>query len=395
MEIFREDRFTPLSTHPRSNMFKAFDEQSAELEVCEFIQKTVQILKPRYVVETGSYKGVLSSYICEAIAANGFGALDTIEIDAALHHITCDRLHKYPFAKAFMQSSLDFTPCQHIDILIVDSLFDLRVKEIIRYSPYMTEDTVIFCHDTSALAHPVMRSILEDAKRERIVEEVNFYDTPRGLSQLKLCSKVLKFFCLNMDKAIERREFCKKEFAKAAINVDFVRALDTRHNGIRHVREDYLVGHLGCCLSHIHLIEEIGRHNFTGVVFEDDISLATDFKPKLDTALATLPDDWEVAHIGWWPHYWDFSRLQTTEVNTDWLQVTGGGIWGNYSYVVNGKKGADKLLSILQPIESHCDDVMHAAIISGKVKGYYLKNTIACFTENFESQTWYGGCSNR
>ena len=388
MEIFSEEKFTPLSLHPRANMFKAFDEQSAEVEVCDFIQKTIEIVKPHYVVETGSYRGILSSYICRAIDANGYGMLDTIEIDAALHLETRERLSVYDFAQAVHGSSLEFTPRQHIDVLVVDSLFALRVQEIIRYSPYMDRDTVIFCHDTSPSRHPTMRAILDDARRDMIVEEVHFYDTPRGLSQLRLCDRRgPRFFCLNMDHATERREFCTKEFAKAGLDVTFVRSFDTKFNGIRHIRPDYKVGHLGCCISHIHMIEEIGRYDHTGVVMEDDITLVEGFGGKLDAALATLPDGWEIAYIGWWPHFWNYTNLQTIEVNEHWLRITKGGVWGNYSYVINGRKGADKVLSVLQPISGHSDDVMHGAIVEGRLRGYYLKDTIAFFTDRFKSQT--------
>lgn len=198
----------------------------------------------------------------------------------------------------------------------------------------------------------------------------------------------MKFYCLNIETATDRRAYCESEFRKAGIDVEFVAAFDTQLNRVRHQNMQYRVGHLGCYLSHLRLMEEVRRQDVSpAIVFEDDVQLADDFKNKLDEALLTLPDDWEVALIGWWPAYHDHSKIKTELVTHHWMRITAGIIWGCYGYMINGKKGGDKLIQLMQPIVNHIDDRMMADIVSGRIKGYFLRTPLVNYTEKFVSQT--------
>ena len=198
----------------------------------------------------------------------------------------------------------------------------------------------------------------------------------------------MKFFCLNIDSAIDRRQHCDREFAKAGIDVMYVSAFETRRNNIRHTNPHYKIGHLGCYLSHLRLMEEIRRYDYSpAMIFEDDVWLADDFKTRLDEAMLTLPDDWEVAFVGWWPEHFNYEQLRTEHIGPHWQRMVSGVLWGCHCYMVNGKKGGDKLMKILQPITGHVDDVLLWAIVQGHIKGYFLQQPLADQTGTFKSQT--------
>ena len=198
----------------------------------------------------------------------------------------------------------------------------------------------------------------------------------------------MKFFCLNIHTATERRTHCREQFTRAGIDVEFVRALDTRMNHIRHQNANYKVGQLGCMLSHMRLIEEVGRHDISpAVIFEDDIRLVDGFRERLDEALLTLPDDWDLAFVGWWPEYFNYNQLRAKPVSEHWVRMTQGVLWGCHCYMVNGSRGADRALEILQPITGHVDDVLLRAIVECRIKGYFLREPLADQMGTFQSQT--------
>jgi GR25 family glycosyltransferase involved in LPS biosynthesis len=198
----------------------------------------------------------------------------------------------------------------------------------------------------------------------------------------------MKFYCLHIETAAERRVHCESEFSKAGIDVQMVSALDTRMNQIRHQDEQYKIGQLGCYLSHLRLMEEVRRYDHSpAVIFEDDVCLADDFKKKLEEALLTLPDDWEVAYIGWWPEWHNHDQLHKEPVNDHWMRITSGVLWGTHCYMINGRKGGDKLMRVMQPITGYVDDIMLAAIVRGEITGYFLREPLADQKGTFESQT--------
>lgn len=67
--------------------------------------------------------------------------------------------------------------------------------------------------------------------------------------------------------------------------------------------------HVGCCLSHWMLWGELLRHETCPPdnmelpfdcfgIMEDDVLLREDWKPMLDSALADLPEDWDILFAG-------------------------------------------------------------------------------------------------
>jgi hypothetical protein len=58
---------------PEPQLWSMIDSMTAEVEVLEFIATLVTTIKPRLVVETGSFLGVSTEWIARGLERNGFG----------------------------------------------------------------------------------------------------------------------------------------------------------------------------------------------------------------------------------------------------------------------------------------------------------------------------------
>jgi GR25 family glycosyltransferase involved in LPS biosynthesis len=189
----------------------------------------------------------------------------------------------------------------------------------------------------------------------------------------------MKYFCINMETATERRAQCKREFAEAGIDVAFVRGLDSKINNIGRLNHDMAVGMIGCFVGHWRIMDEIDRYDHgVTMIMEDDVKLEAHFKTKLDHALSTLPDDWQLACIGWYHGGWPTAQELIAEpVNSHWLRVSQAQLWGTHAYMVNGRKGAQKILSLMEPIRTTVDSQLYEDVVAGRLCAYLLCERLA------------------
>ena len=66
-------RPTPECPHPER--WSMYDSMTAEVEVLEFLRTLVTTTKPNLVVETGTFMGVSTLWIAEAMRLNGFSRI--------------------------------------------------------------------------------------------------------------------------------------------------------------------------------------------------------------------------------------------------------------------------------------------------------------------------------
>lgn len=137
---------------PGDHGFSAFNDAGTELEVSEFIYSLIRVLKPALMLETGTHKGISSTYIGQAMKDNGKGLLHTCEIfqeninDAqalwkdvgVASNINC---HKQESLK------LSFSPDTVFDMLFLDSEPQLRFDEFIKFWPMLKPGGFIMIHD--------------------------------------------------------------------------------------------------------------------------------------------------------------------------------------------------------------------------------------------------------
>ena len=73
---------TPECPNPRQ--WHMADSQSTELEVLDFLKALVTTVKPRLIVETGTFLGYGAIAMAQGLKSNGFGRVITIEQDALI-----------------------------------------------------------------------------------------------------------------------------------------------------------------------------------------------------------------------------------------------------------------------------------------------------------------------
>jgi GR25 family glycosyltransferase involved in LPS biosynthesis len=193
----------------------------------------------------------------------------------------------------------------------------------------------------------------------------------------------MKFFCINLPGAVERRRHCELQFEAAGIDVTFIRGFDGRASRLYH-EEDWISCQIGACISHIMAVEEI-RHNEYGptLIFEDDVVLETDFAKKLETVLYALPEDWDVAALSWFP---SGDGAEFRSVNQHWQKFTAGDVWGQDCYLVNGAKGAEAIMNCITPVRSHIDRMFWESCRDERMNGYFIKKQFVKQGGGFPSQ---------
>ena len=167
---------------PEPQRWSMIDSMTAEVEVLEFIATLVTTIKPRLVVETGSFLGVSTEWIARGLERNGFGKVVSCEFDTVVFAKAKERLEASPL-KQWMElrneSSLEMQVEGTIDLLFSDSDIQIREAEVKRFLPQMNPNGVILMHDASSHLQ-VVRAAAKKMEAEGLISVV-LLPTPRGL----------------------------------------------------------------------------------------------------------------------------------------------------------------------------------------------------------------------
>jgi predicted O-methyltransferase YrrM len=167
---------------PQPQQWSMIDSMTAEVEVLEFIATLVTTIKPRLVVETGSFLGVSTEWIARGLERNGFGRVVSCEFDTVVYEKARARLEASPL-KQWMElrneSSLEMQVEGTIDLLFSDSDIQIREAEVKRFLPQMNPNGVILMHDASSHLQVVRAAALK-MEDEGLISVV-LLPTPRGL----------------------------------------------------------------------------------------------------------------------------------------------------------------------------------------------------------------------
>lgn len=170
---------------PEPTRWRCWDEQSAEVEVADFLSVLVRLLKPMVVVETGTHQGRSTQAIAEGLRDNGRGLCHSIERQAEHVAQARDRLREVgllQWVSLLQGDSLDLLPAfsQPIDLFFSDSDLAIRGEEIVTVWPKLSARAVIVAHDTSP-HHAVVRRDLDRFVADGLLSLVHL-PTPRGLT---------------------------------------------------------------------------------------------------------------------------------------------------------------------------------------------------------------------
>ena len=178
-----QQEYTPATPEcPNPKLWHMVDSQSTELEVLDFLKSLVTTLKPRLVVETGTFLGYGTIALAAAVKANGFGRVITIENDPALYAKANERIAAAGLAdcvEARNESSLEMRINGTIDLLFSDSALVVREPEIRRLLPQIDPRGLIAIHDASS-HFEIVRDLALRMEQEGLLSVV-LLSTPRGL----------------------------------------------------------------------------------------------------------------------------------------------------------------------------------------------------------------------
>ncbi len=132
-------RATPECPHPER--WSMYDSMTAEVEVLEFLRTLVTTIKPNLVVETGTFMGVSTLWIAEALRLNGFGRIVSCEYDPKVFETAKQKIDASEFRDLIdlrNESSLEMNVPGTIDLFFSDSDMPIREQEVRRYLPQIS-----------------------------------------------------------------------------------------------------------------------------------------------------------------------------------------------------------------------------------------------------------------
>lgn len=173
---------------PQPQRWSMIDSMTAEVEVLEFIATLVTTIKPRLVVETGSFLGVSTEWIARGLKRNGpsadgkDGRVVSCEYDPEVYAKAKQRIEGSPLSRWIElrnESSLEMKVDGTIDLLFSDSDMPVREAEVKRFLPQMNPNGIILMHDASSHLKVVREAALK-LEAEGLISVV-LLPTPRGL----------------------------------------------------------------------------------------------------------------------------------------------------------------------------------------------------------------------
>lgn len=167
---------------PQPERWRMYDSMTAEYEVLEFLRCLITTVKPKLVVETGTFSAVSTLWIAEGLKINGWGKVITCESDAEVFASAQRRILASGLAEWIEcrnQSSLEMQVEGTVDVLFSDSDLPLREQEVRRFLPQMNPHGLILMHDASSHLKIVREAALR-LEGEGLISVV-LMPTPRGL----------------------------------------------------------------------------------------------------------------------------------------------------------------------------------------------------------------------
>ncbi len=182
-EQFAQPEYTPATAEcPQPQLWSMLDSQSTELEVLEFLKTLVTTVKPKLILETGTFLGHGTVKLAEGIRENGFGRVITIEFDPAIRARAQQRFHDSGLStwiESRLESSLETQIEGSIDLFYSDSHLANREAEIRRLLPQLDPRGLLVIHDASSHFKIVREAALR-MEEEGLISVV-MLPTPRGV----------------------------------------------------------------------------------------------------------------------------------------------------------------------------------------------------------------------
>ena len=294
-------------------------------------------------VEIGSYKGRSTCYLAERIRETGVNAsldvVDTFAGDSVVGHgdlwpdfagnleraglfstLTAHRCLSVEGAKAFADQTLDF--------VYVDAAHDSDSvnRDLAAWWPKVRPGGLMAGHD---YPWPEVKDAVDMFARVRGLGRAFRADGNSWMIYKTL--PIDAAYCINLARRLDRRRMAIEEFEAAGISaqVAFFDGIDGAvlpHGG------PISRGQAGACCSHLAVMRAAREQGHRHVlIFEDDVQLADDFRPKFEAALARCPASYDLCYVGglcmeeWGNFLYPFDDLLSRA----------GSVFGAHAYIVN------------------------------------------------------------
>jgi predicted O-methyltransferase YrrM len=192
----RPEVAVPTPECPNPGDWQCYDEMSAEVEVLDLLYALVRSLRPKIVLETGTYLGLSTHHLARAVRDNGVGHVHSCDIDTdvlgkASTLLLEDGLGPYvtlwPLSGERLIELVGSEIEAPVDFAFVDSLVHTRVSKTALLLPKLSQRGVILVHDTNSF-HGTTRNgprqgLIELSRRLGL--QMIMLDTPRGLTLLR------------------------------------------------------------------------------------------------------------------------------------------------------------------------------------------------------------------
>ena len=172
----------PTHECPNPERWSMYDGMTAEAEVLEFLRTLVTTVKPKLVVETGSFLGVSTLWMAEGLKRNGFGKIISCEFDPVVFAKAQEKIAASGLSEWIElrnESSLEMRVDGVIDFFFSDSDLPLREQEVLRFLPQINPQGIIAIHDASSHLKIVREAALKMEADGKL--SVVLLPTPRGL----------------------------------------------------------------------------------------------------------------------------------------------------------------------------------------------------------------------
>jgi predicted O-methyltransferase YrrM len=170
----------------REGPWTNIDLYTAEIEVLYLLYALVKCMKPRRILETGSYHGYSAVFMGQGCRENEWGDVDTIEKDqthALETQKLIDQVDLRDTVKVWNVDSMDFIPPKgsRYDFVFLDSLPELRKAEFDRFDEWISGHALVLFHDARTTG------VIEQIDKIKRLKGVVYIWSARGVA---LCQKI-------------------------------------------------------------------------------------------------------------------------------------------------------------------------------------------------------------
>jgi len=140
------------------NNYFSFNSGGVECEIGEFLFAMVRVLKPEYVLETGTHEGIGASYMALGCKENGFGEVHTIEFLPENHLKSKNRFKKLALDKYVVSSLMDvadYEPEFEYGMILLDTEPQTRFAELLQFYKSLKPGGYLFIHDLHRHMHQI------------------------------------------------------------------------------------------------------------------------------------------------------------------------------------------------------------------------------------------------